>query len=169
MKLVINNAMRMNILLDELMLFSKVETRQEKIRVKKGNLLNFLRSICEGFQMLADEKGLEYILKIENSEEDVWFAPVKVEKIIYNLLSNAFKYTDKGEIIVRAFYEHKKDYTYLNFIVSDTGVGIAPDQQDKIFENYYQINDFVKSKKAGFGIGLALTRQLVYYIKEKSK
>ena len=89
------------------------------------------------------------------------FAPVKVEKIIYNLLSNAFKYTDKGEIIVRAFYEHKKDYTYLNFIVSDTGVGIAPDQQDKIFENYYQINDFVKSKKAGFGIGLALTRQLV--------
>ncbi len=169
MKLVINNAMRMNILLDELMLFSKVETRQEKIRVKKGNLLNFLRSICEGFQMLADEKGLEYILKIENSEEDVWFAPVKVEKIIYNLLSNAFKYTDKGEIIVRALYEHKKDYTYLNFIVSDTGVGIAPDQQDKIFENYYQINDFVKSKKAGFGIGLALTRQLVLLHKGEIK
>lgn len=169
MKLVVNNAMRMNILLDELMLFSKVETKQEKIRVKKGNLLSFLRSICEGFQMLADERGLEYILEIEKTEENVWFAPVKVEKIIYNLLSNAFKYTDEGKITVRAFYEHKKDCTYLNFIVSDTGVGIAPDQQDKIFENYYQINDFVKSKKTGFGIGLALTRQLVLLHKGEIK
>lgn len=86
---------------------------------------------------------------------------MKVEKIIYNLLSNAFKYTDEGKITVSAFYENKRECTYLNFIVSDTGVGIAADQQDKIFENYYQINDFVKSKKTGFGIGLALTRQLV--------
>lgn len=169
MKLVVNNAMRMNVLLDELMLFSKVETRQEKIRVKKGNLLSFLRSICEGFQMLADEKGLEYVLDIAEEEEDVWFAPVKVEKIIYNLLSNAFKYTDEGNITVRAFYEHKQGFTYLNFIVSDTGVGIAADQQDKIFENYYQINDFVKSKKTGFGIGLALTRQLVLLHKGEIK
>ena len=147
MKLVINNAMRMNILLDELMLFSKVETRQEKIRVKKGNLLNFLRSICEGFQMLADEKGLEYILKIENSEEDVWFAPVKVEKIIYNLLSNAFKYTDKGEIIVRAFYEHKKDYTYLNFIVSDTGVGLLPISRIKSSRTIIRSMILLKARK----------------------
>lgn len=161
MWLIANNAKRMSNLIDELMLFSKVETQQEKIRVKKGNLLSFIANICGGFQILAEEKGLAYDLKIDYSDENVWFAPVKVEKIIYNLLSNAFKYTENGSISVRAFYENKSGFRYLNLMVSDTGVGIAPEQKEKIFENYYQVNDFVKSAKTGFGIGLALVRELV--------
>lgn len=156
-----DHARRMSVLIDELMLFSKVETRQEKIRVKKGNLSAFLRSIAEGFQVLADEKGLEYVQEIPVTSEEVWFAPVKVEKIVYNLLSNAFKYTENGRVAVSARYEQAGVYTFLNLTVSDTGIGIASDQKDKIFENYYQVDDFVKSKKTGFGMGLALARRLV--------
>jgi ligand-binding sensor domain-containing protein/signal transduction histidine kinase/DNA-binding response OmpR family regulator len=161
MKLIVNNARRMNNLVDELMLFTKIETKQEKIRVKKGDLPDFIRNISEGFHVLAEEKGLEYIIQIAPSAEEVWFAPVKVEIIVYNLLSNAFKYTDRGKITVTACLEYRPDYTYLNLSVSDTGVGIAPDETEKIFENYYQVNDFVKSKKTGFGIGLALVRELI--------
>lgn len=161
MRLIARSAQRMNNLVEELMLFSKIETKQEKIRVKKGNLLEFVSNICEGFRILADEKGIELLLEIEQTEQDVWFAPVKVEKIIYNLLSNAFKYTEKGKVTVKAFYENNESFRYLKLQVSDTGVGIAPDQIEKIFENYYQVNDFVKSVKTGFGIGLALTRELV--------
>ena len=160
MKLVINNAMRMNILLDELMLFSKVETRQEKIRVKKGNLLNFLRSICEGFQMLADEKGLEYILKIENSEEDVWFAPVKVEKIIYNLLSNAFKYTKPGDwISVELVAEGENDIV---ISVNNLGVGIEKSKIKHVFERFWQDDSATTTQTVkGSGIGLAMAKGIV--------
>jgi len=161
MKLVVNNAQRMNNLLDELILFSKIETKQEKIRVKKGDLLRFIETISEGFQVLADEKGLDFKIDIPPTEKEVWFAPVKVEKIIYNLLSNAFKYTDSGTITIKACYEYIHNYTFLNLAISDTGVGIASDQKEQIFENYYQVNDFVNGRKTGFGIGLALVRELV--------
>lgn len=161
MKLVADNARRMNNLLDELILFSKIETRQEKIRVKKGDLLSFIEMISEGFQVLADEKSLAFHVDIPSVREEVWFAPVKVEKIIYNLLSNAFKYTDDGTITIKAGYESVHSHTFLHLVVSDTGVGIAPAQKDRIFENYYQVNDFVNGQKTGFGIGLALVRELV--------
>lgn len=160
MKLVADNAQRMNSLVDELILFTKIETRQEKIRVKKGNLMNFIETICEGFELLAEEKALTFTLDIPQSEDLVWFAPVKVEKIIYNLLSNAFKYTERGEIKVTARYEETNGCTCLRLTVADTGVGIEPSLKDKIFENYYQVNDFVDGKKTGFGIGLALVREL---------
>jgi signal transduction histidine kinase/DNA-binding response OmpR family regulator len=161
MELIANNALRMNHLIDELMLFTKVETKQEKIRVKKGDLLNFIGNIGDGFRVLADEKGIEYLVRITPSTEEVWFAPEKVEKIVYNLLSNAFKYTVSGKIILTASLERDADYVYLNLSVSDTGIGIAPGEVEKIFENYYQVNHFVKGKKTGFGIGLALTRELI--------
>ena len=161
MKQVADTAQRMNNLIDELILFSKIETKQEQIRVKKGNLLDFIEIICEGFGFLAEEKNLIYIIDIASSEKDVWFAPVKIEKIIYNLLSNAFKYTDEGEITVKAFYEYIHKYTYLSLTVSDTGIGISEDKKEKIFENYYQVNDYVNGEKTGFGIGLALVRELV--------
>lgn len=161
MKMVADNAQRMNNLVDELILFTKIETRQEKIRVKKGDLLNFIETICEGFEFLAEEKGLNFTTDIHKSNHEVWFAPVKVEKVIYNLLSNAFKYTDKGEITVTAFYEYTDNFTYLQLTVTDSGIGISPGQIDQIFDNYYQVNDFVNGKKTGFGIGLALVRELV--------
>ena len=161
MKLVADTAQRMNNLVDELILFTKIETGQEKIRVRKGNLLNFIETICEGFESLAEEKGLNYIIDMVPSDKEVWFAPVKIEKICYNLLSNAFKYTNEGSISIKAFYENKDKYTYLHLIISDTGIGFSPDEKEKIFENYYQVNDFVNGQKTGFGIGLALLRELV--------
>ncbi len=161
MESVAYNARRMNNLVEELMLFTKVETKKEKIRVKKGDLLGFTRNICEGFTLLAEEKEIAYSIQIPSDRENVWFAPVKVEKIVYNLLSNAFKYTEQGHISVLANLEHEADFTYFRLAITDTGVGIASDEMKKIFENYYQVNDFVKSKKTGFGIGLALTRELV--------
>lgn len=161
MEQVAGNVRRMNNLVDELVLFSKIESRQENIRVKKGDLLQFTETICNEFQCLAEEKGLVYEVSIEPSKQEVWFAPVKVEKIVYNLLSNAFKYTNTGRITVCASYKPNNGYIYLHFSVADTGVGIATRQIEHIFESYYQVNDFVNGKKTGFGIGLALVRELV--------
>ncbi len=161
MRLITGNALRMKTLIEELMLFTKIETRQEKIKVKKGNLLAFINDICIGFDVLAEDNDISYSVNILSPEQDVWFAPVKVEKIIYNVLSNAFKYTEKGSISVFVSLEQIDSYTYLKFIVSDTGIGIEDEKKEKIFENYYQVNDFIKSRKTGFGIGLSLTRELV--------
>ncbi len=161
MKIVADNARRMNNLVEELMLFTKIETRQEKIRVKKGKLSDFILNISEGFKVLAEEKELDYQINITPSETEHWFAPSKVEKVVYNLLSNAFKYTTTGKIIIKAYFSTENQFTYLNLIVSDTGMGISQEQREQIFENYYQVNDFINSKPTGFGIGLALVREIV--------
>ncbi len=160
-KRVLKSALKMNVLIDELMMFTKIETEQEKIRIKKGDMLGFIQEICNGFQVLAEEKNLEYSITCLSPHEDVWFAPVKVEKILYNLLSNAFKYTEAGSICVEFGIEKEAGEEVFHLSVSDTGVGIPENQQESIFENYYQVNDFVRGKKVGFGIGLALTRKLV--------
>jgi ligand-binding sensor domain-containing protein/signal transduction histidine kinase/DNA-binding response OmpR family regulator len=161
LKIIANNAKRLNNLVEELMLFTKIETKQEKIKVEKGNLSEFTRTICEGFRILADDKGLQYEININNTASETWFAPEKVEKVIYNLLSNAFKYTTFGTITVKAFFSTENDGDFFNLIVSDTGMGISADQKEQIFENYYQINDFIHSKPSGFGIGLALVKEIV--------
>ena len=161
MELIVNNALRMNRLIDELILFIKTETKQEKIRIKKGELLNFIKNISDGFRILAEEKEIEYSVNIKPSTENVWFAPEKVERIIYNLLSNAFKYTNSGKIELTASLDREGEYVYLNLSVSDTGIGIAENDLERIFESYYQVKDFVKGKKTGFGIGLALAKELI--------
>ncbi|MDL2221135.1 response regulator [Parabacteroides sp. OttesenSCG-928-N08] len=161
MKQVADNAQRMNNLIDELILFSKVEMKQEKIRLKRGDLLRFVETIGESFESLAEDKELEYELCVDSEEKEVWFAPLMVEKIVCNLLSNAFKYTEAGSVSLRAFIDEKDDFSYLNLIVRDTGIGIPIDKKQAIFENYYQVNEDARGEKKGFGIGLALTRELV--------
>ncbi|MDR2627379.1 MAG: response regulator [Dysgonamonadaceae bacterium] len=158
---VLKNAVRMNTLIDELVLFSKIENEQEKIGLRRDDILSFVDEICANFQVIADEKSLEYTVSCFSEKQEVWFDPVKVEKILYNLLSNAFKYTEHGAIRILYGLEKSGEYIYLRFSVSDTGIGIPPDRQERIFEYYNKVNDFTHGHKTGFGIGLALVKKLV--------
>jgi ligand-binding sensor domain-containing protein/signal transduction histidine kinase/CheY-like chemotaxis protein/AraC-like DNA-binding protein len=161
LEIILSNANRMNRLIDDMMTFSRIEMKQMKITVKRGDVLDFLKELSSIFEMVAVERDIEFIIDIpSNKNEIVWFSPSKLERIIYNLLSNAFKYTpNSGIITLSANISKINDQSFLNIIIEDSGRGIPKDLLDKIFENYYQVQR--KDEKTGTGIGLALTKVLV--------
>lgn len=154
------NANRMHYLIDEILTFSKIEMNQMHITVRKGNIISFLGEISHIFNIVSKEKGIDFILNLEDHGKEVWFSPSKLERIMYNLLSNAFKYSETGGCVtLTAHLKEENDNTYAIISVKDTGRGIPKNMLDKIFESYYQVEK--KDHREGFGLGLALTRSLI--------
>jgi DNA-binding response OmpR family regulator len=121
--------------------------------------------LTSSFHTLADKKKITYDLKIPSGELITSFDPDKLEKILTNLLSNAFKYTpDEGfvnchlKIVKRG---KNKDRDYLRIQVDDSGPGIPSELADKIFDRFYQVEGSWQNSTGGTGIGLSLTRELV--------
>lgn len=159
MLLVNNNAQRMQSLIDELIWLSKIESGQQRIRAKEGFIFRFIIEICQGFRFLAEDKGIHFSWDITIAKDPVFFDPSMVEKIIYNLLSNAFKYTPRnGEVKLIAGLVCENNVQFAKIEVKDTGEGISKEELPYIFDKYYQAED--KSEKSGFGIGLNMVRQL---------
>lgn len=154
------NANRMHYLIDEILTFSKIEMNQMHITVRKGNIISFLGEISQIFDIVSKEKEIDFILNLEDNGKEVWFSPSKLERIMYNLLSNAFKYSQAGDTVtLSAHLKEENDSTYAVILVKDTGRGIPKEMLDKIFESYYQVEK--KDHREGFGLGLSLTRSLI--------
>ena len=153
------NTLRMKRLITELLDFRKQEQGFEKFKYSKQNIYSFLDEIYLSFKEYARGKqiNLEFLNKDRNLE--VWFDVVQLEKVIYNLLSNAFKYTPLGGTISLSVQEYGNS---VMVTVSDTGVGIAEESLDKIFDRFYQTEHLNSlNTGAGTGIGLALTKGIV--------
>lgn len=157
------NARKMVKLLEELLTFNKIEAGQTTISLQKGNPMEFLEEIYYLFKEITDKKEIHFELDLENNEELVWYSPSCVEKVINNLLSNAIKFTpEKGQIKLSANIEEGVDgFIKLNVAVADTGIGIVKEELTNIFTNYYQTPRGRNFDSVGWGIGLALTYNLV--------
>lgn len=159
----LKNTRKMDGLINELVTFNKIETDQFPFYVQKGNPLEFVRLDALTFRELAEEKSIELSVFCENNGEEVWFSPSYVERILNNLLSNAVKFTpDGGSVNVKASIVtiDTDDETYLKLQVSDTGIGIAPEELDNIFGRYYQTKRGYNVNNSGWGIGLSLVKRL---------
>jgi len=161
LSIVLQNAQRMRSLLDEMVMLSKIDMGQMKITVQQGDLLNYIDNICNIFRVFAADSGISFFVSMDPARKEVWFSRTNIERIVYNLLSNAFKFTPPGGVIrVHAcMYVDETGSDRLSFTVKDTGCGIAHDLQEKIFENYYTFAG--EGRHNGYGIGLALTKSLV--------
>lgn len=157
---VLKNTRRMRSLLDKLLLLSKIEMGYARICVQQGDVLNYIDNICDIFRIFATDNGINFIVNIDYRHKEVWFSVSNIERIVYNLLSNAFKFTPPGGVIrIRAgLSQDDAGMDILTVSVKDSGTGIPPEQQERIFDNYYSS---AKSETAGTGIGLALTKSLV--------
>ncbi|MFV0467601.1 MAG: ATP-binding protein, partial [Dysgonomonas sp.] len=159
LRMIRRNAERMKHLTEELISLGKIETEEEKIMVQEGYALRFIMELGNGFKSWAELKKIHYTMDIVVAKHPVYFDSAKVEKIVYNLLSNAFKYTEpQGEVKLSATYYDENGVKMLRIQVEDTGRGISEKNLTKIFEKYYQIYDL--DKNSGFGIGLNLVKQL---------
>ena len=166
LKVIYLNANRMNYLIDELLSFSKIEMNRTLINVRKGDIMLFMKEISSIFYMVADEKEIDYILELDGDERQVWFSPSKLERIMYNLLSNAFKFTPAGGFVkLSAHYREENGQVFADFSVRDSGRGIPKDALPKLFDKYYQADK--RDHREGFGLGLALTKSLVNIHKGK--
>lgn len=147
-------------LINQLMDFRKIENNQDELRAAEGNLVKFVYEIFLSFKILAKNGNYEY--KFESDEEEilVYFDRDKLERVLYNLISNAFKYTpEKGTVMVRL----SQSADQIKISVSDTGQGISEEHMLKIFDRFYQVKSdgHKKEVSSGTGIGLALVKSIV--------
>lgn len=160
-------------LINQLLDFRKMDKGKMNLKVGKSDIVDFIKVIGEPFQFLSSKKDVHFKIEASNKSILTWFDPDAVEKIMNNLLSNAFKFTPKdGNVTVdisegRDFkptnnLKTKTDKAnYIVIRVRDTGSGIPKHRVKFIFERFYVDRDVRKVNSEGTGIGLAFTKKLV--------
>ncbi|WP_090150706.1 hybrid sensor histidine kinase/response regulator transcription factor [Dyadobacter soli] len=149
-------------LVNQLLNLSKLEAGKMELQVQKGELRQFLSVLSFSFDSLAQHKEIAFEKIVDVPEGIYWFDPDKLEKVIINLLSNAFKFTPAGgSVQFAAGLEAQAGKPVLRIAVSDTGRGIAPEEQKQVFESFYQARQTVENQDGGTGLGLAFAKELV--------
>jgi ligand-binding sensor domain-containing protein/signal transduction histidine kinase/CheY-like chemotaxis protein len=157
LKSVKTNADRLLRLVNELMDFRKAETSHLNLQFETIELVSFLQEIYESFRELSVEKGISVSFRHNVNYLMVSCDKTQMEKVFFNLLTNAFKFTGKhGQI--QMILEHQGSNAVVKII--DNGKGISPEYLDKIFDNYFQVPDYEK-QNTGYGLGLALSKTIV--------
>ena len=154
------SASDMNELINELMDFQKHDQGMFKIRVKEQNIVEFVQDIYTSFNGYAELKEIEFSFNNTNNKILVWFDPIQLRKVFNNLIANAFKYTPKGGSIKLSIL---KNDTSVSISVIDSGIGISRENNDKVFDRFYQVDNSVNSEiyHTGTGIGLSLSQSIV--------
>lgn len=152
------NSLQLRELITELLDFRKQEQGHMKIKVSKYNIVDFLYENFLLFLEYASTKQINFKFNKEVESLEVWYDSKQIQKVINNLLSNAFKYTSEGDNILISV---RKEEDEAVIEVTDTGSGISPEDINKIFDRFYQTEPADSSPYAGTGIGLALTKGIV--------
>ncbi len=151
-------------LLNNILDFSKIEAGEISLVVEEFELMLFLDDLLSGLQILAEEKGLSFSNKtVADAIPPVIKADkAKMRQILVNLLGNAIKFTNKGEVSLEVTSREVQNASFLlHFIIRDSGIGISPSERDCIFEDFSQSDSSVVRSLGGTGLGLAISRQLV--------
>ncbi|WP_199140104.1 two-component regulator propeller domain-containing protein [Pedobacter sp. ASV12] len=152
-----SNADRLHLLVTELLDFRKTETGHLKLKFAQQDLVPFVQQIFQAFEHLAESRNITYTFSYEQPEVSIWFDKLQLEKVFFNLLSNAFKFTNDGGTINVTIADNNQQVA---ISVRDNGLGIPEDSRDKIFSDFFQV-DREGSTHIGSGIGLALSKSIV--------
>ena len=155
---VYKNAVHLRFLITELLDFRKQEQGFLKLKVECRDVVSLAKEVYASFEGLADSRHINYTFESVGEELLLWFDPVQMQKVFYNLLSNAFKYTGDGGTIKMCIRRLRQS---VEIGVYDTGCGIPQDAQGLIFERFYQVDGGQRSGEQGSGIGLAFTKSIV--------
>lgn len=162
------NALRLLRLVNALLDLQKVEKNEMHLKARYGNIVSFAKEITLTFEELSKTKKINLSFHSEIEKINCWFDPDKLDKVIFNLLSNAFKFTYKGgNISVDVSTNNNEAYlpplnSFVDITVTDTGKGMKEEHLQKIFERFYQIEDENDADiQVGTGLGLHLSKYLV--------
>ncbi|MCK9205988.1 MAG: response regulator, partial [Salinivirgaceae bacterium] len=148
------NAEQLLQLINSLLDFRKLDVGAESLRLQTGDMVSFIDETCAPFLSYATERGIKFTFSHQTESLSMHFDPYKVQRILSNLFSNAFKYTpDGGKIDVNIY--QSKDSVFIS--ISDTGPGISESEKYHVFERFYQSPQ--KQEKTGSGIGLHIASE----------
>lgn len=149
-------------LINDILDFSKIEAGKLDMEAIDFSIRDMVDGTIETLALQAHEKGLEIASQIKHDIPDTLVGdPTRLRQIIMNLGSNAVKFTDSGEIVIKAEMEEKTNGDcVIHFSVSDTGIGITAEKQKSIFESFTQVDGSTTRQYGGTGLGLAISKQL---------
>ncbi|KAA5824528.1 response regulator [Algibacter amylolyticus] len=161
-------------LINEMLDLAKIECGHVKLNLVQVDCIPFTKYLIESFHSLAEEKHINFLVdcKLERLQMDLDIN--KFTAIITNLISNAIKFTDQeGKVSLRIEKVERKNISYFLFKVNDNGLGISKEEQQYIFDKFYQVDNSTSKLEKGSGIGLALAKEFVelmhgsIYVKSK--
>lgn len=159
------NGKRLLNLVNQLLDFRKMEEQELKLQPKEGELISFLKDVFDSFLDLSERKKINFSFSSNVEKFYTVFDADKTERILFNLLSNAFKFTlEGGEIrfeIEKQDVDDNTGSTLISMKVHDTGIGIPYDKQEIIFERFFQNSTAASILNQGTGIGLSITKEFV--------
>ena len=158
------NSQRLLQLVNQLLDLSRLEAGKMKLEVSEQNIIQLLKGSFLSFASLAERKKITFKFNTSVENLNIYIDEDKVEKVIDNLLSNAFKFTPAGG---RVELKVSKNVEYVNISIEDTGIGIPKEKISKIFDRFYQVDGTHKREYEGTGIGLALSKELIELHKGK--
>ncbi|MDB9372967.1 sensor histidine kinase [Nodularia sphaerocarpa] len=162
---VLRNGRQLLRLINDVLEISRFDAGQTKLNPVLINVRELIDSICEMFQPLADEKKLQVIVDYDSIPEKVVTDEYQLQQIMTNLVSNAIRYTESGTVAIQC---HLLDHNQWSIAVSDTGIGITPENQSQIFEPYFRANSGNRSYLPdSTGLGLAIVTRLVKLLQGK--
>jgi len=161
-QLIHRNARRLLNLVNQLLDFRKMEVQELTMAYSEGDVAKFIRDICYSFTDMAEKKNIQFFYTSCKENLLTSFDHDKLERILFNLLSNAFKFTpENGTVNVDVFTKENGEEATVIIKIKDTGIGISKEKQDKIFERFFQSETPGAIINQGSGIGLAITKEFV--------
>jgi DNA-binding response OmpR family regulator len=161
-ELIHRNARRLLSLVNQLLDFRKMEVQEIRYNPSEGDIVKFTREVFHSFSDLSEKKNITFTFQTQLQSLETLFDQDKLEKILFNLLSNAFKFTPEDGTVTLSLGAGQEDGSrFVEIQVKDSGIGIPADKHERIFERFFQ-NDVPNSiVNQGSGIGLAITREFV--------
>jgi len=156
-KVSLRNADRLLLLVNDILDVSRLDNDTMKFDMRKLDATMFLQDVTEDMRLAIEAKNLQYTIDIPKTEAYILGDQNRLDQVIRNLLVNAIKFTDQGEITVKAQIKNQK----LLIDVTDTGIGIPPHDQKNIFKKFYQSETCDSRKYEGTGLGLFISKEIL--------
>jgi PAS domain S-box-containing protein len=170
LEIVNNSSSHLLKIINDLLDLSRIEAGKMILEKIKCNICDAVQKTYKSFEPLAKQKGIDLILNInKNLPEFIMTDYTKINQIISNLLDNAFKFTERGkiELYIGLKTPVKPNENILEFYVNDTGIGIADEHKEQIFEKFVQGEHYISKKYGGAGLGLPIVKELVELMQGK--
>ena len=145
--------------INDLLDLAKVAAGRFELRLIAGDLRPAVQSALEAVRPLAAQKGLNLLVDIPIEPLDVTLDPARLRQVLLNLLGNAVKFTEKGEVRIRAWRDEATEEARV--LIEDTGIGIAPEHRSRLFRKFSQVDSSYRRRHSGTGLGLVITQALL--------
>jgi signal transduction histidine kinase/ligand-binding sensor domain-containing protein/DNA-binding response OmpR family regulator len=160
LSMVKRNTRRLLNLVNQLLDFRKLEEQELRMNPSPGDIITFVREVVESFKDLADRRHIQFLFHSKLDSYYTDFDKDKIERVLFNLLSNAFKFTGRdGQVSLEVRKE--ADSGDIAILVTDNGIGMSKDEQARIFDRFFQGETPPEVMNQGSGIGLSITREFV--------